>query len=360
MKAQLEYTPLNIAKDLVAGARNDGPRTVADFCAGEGSLLSAAAEIWPRAKLFAADINRDVYSALPSAEWVCADFLSPDFERQVDRAFEKKFDLILLNPPFAFQCSRPIQARGAYHDQSCSVAFAFLFTALEYLEDDGELLAIMPTSSLRSERDAASRQALRRGHNCTIIAEPSYDRFPGLDVSTYLMRVTRKKGVSTWSELKKSETDQHRSFTIMRGKVSVKRSERVVQSGLHSWIHTTSIRSSKVQERYELPEGTAVGQHCFLRKGAIVVPRVGKVRPSQIAVTTRREVLSDCLFGITLEDVNHSRVLMEFFKRDFRNFLDLYAGTGAPYTTQQKLARYIDGALLQVPEAHNGRQRDRC
>ena len=188
----LEYTPQNTSDQLIKSARSLNPNTVVDFCAGEGSLLEAARFRWPSARLYANDIDPNVLNAVPDAHWLNLDFLSEDFDKQSSQQFPRHFDVILLNPPFCFERSQGNRARGTYADVQGSIAIAFLFTALQYLNFDGELLAVMPTSTLQSERDSAARQKLESMFSCKIISHPSYDRFPRLNVSTYLLHVRSK------------------------------------------------------------------------------------------------------------------------------------------------------------------------
>lgn len=341
----LEYTPSELADELILASSVGYPRTVVDFCAGQGHLLISAQKIWPSASLFAVDIDPNVEGAVPGTSWLCADFLDESFDVLARYLFPDRFDLILLNPPFSFDRTQLHSARGSCSVQRCSVAFAFLFTALEYLERDGEVLAILPTSSLQSERDADSRQRLRNSHQCEVISAPKYDRFPGLDVSTYLLRVRRKSRTSRIIEQPRLQDDDIGKNDVLRGRISVKRSRRLLQDSLHSWIHTTSITSSRIVKRYKLPEYAHVRDQAFLPKGSLVIPRVGKVRPGNIAVTTRREILSDCLLGITFRKPSCANWILEYILGDFSNFLSIYGGTGAPYTTKRKLAEYVQRAM---------------
>ena len=346
----LEYTPSNVSDELILAAKVKHPRTIVDFCAGRGSLLESAKRAWPNADLFAVDINPEVMGSFPSASWVCSNFLDHSFDDCIRSKFASKFDLILLNPPFSFNRSQFHSARGLHSDQRCGVAFAFLFTALEYLDQDGELLAIMPTSSLRSDRDAESRQRLKDLYRTRIISPPKYDRFPGLDVSTYLLSIKRKREAKNVTLKQSHRRESFDLYDVLRGKISVKRSHREIQQGLQGWIHTTSVKSSRIVERYKLPEVLNARDQTFLPKGSLVVPRVGKVQPGHLVVTKRREILSDCLLGIDLRDPSLASQLLNLIHRDFKNFLDIYSGTGAPYTTQRDLTDYVEKAMSQLVE----------
>ncbi|APX16099.1 hypothetical protein BWR17_09795 [Phaeobacter inhibens] len=341
-QSSLEYTPERTSEQLVAASRLASPKTVADFCAGSGNLLASARRRWPNADLYANDINPLVVDSLPNTYWSNRDFLSEEFDTHAGGSFPRKFDAILLNPPFSMERSKQYNARGTFSKTRGSVAFAFLFTALDYLNRDGELLAIMPTSTLKSERDALLREELRAAFKCRILCPPNYDRFPGLDVSTYLMSV--RPIVKRTKSALVVDPSPKKSFpwSVTRGSLSVRRNLRTVQTGLHGWIHTTSIEDSMVVGRYELPVGVQAKNVKFAPKNSLVVPRVGKVKPGDLFLTKRREILSDCLLGVTFDDPTLARVVLEKIQENFSSFVRIYGGTGAPYTTQVKVSEYID------------------
>ena len=326
------------------------PKTVVDFCAGNGSLLQAAKERWPTAGCFANDIDRTVLRAVPDVVWVTSDFLSSDFEIISRLDFPDSFDLIVLNPPFSLdrnQCSR---ARGKFSDVGCSVAFAFLFTALSYLSDQGELLAVMPTSTLRSDRDTNARKYLKKYFKCRMISQPNYDRFPGLDVSTYLMAVRHKRSLSKPSNSCEIISQAGTGWTISRGRISVKRANRIEQVGLHGWIHTTSIKSFRIAVRYELPDHCLIKDQKFLPKNSLIIPRVGNIQPGDLVLSKRKEILSDCLLGVTFDHPSFPAIVLRSINENFSSFMKIYSGTGAPYTTQHKVSRFINN-LLAMCEA---------
>ena len=343
----LEYTPQQTSRELIRAASLVNPKTVVDFCAGNGSLLQAAKEHWPTARCFANDIDGTVLRAVPDVVWVTSDFLSSDFELISLLDFPESFDLIVLNPPFSFERNQCSRARGKFSEVNCSIAFAFLFTALGYLSEEGELLAVMPTSTLRSDRDANARKYLRKYFKCRMISQPNYDRFPGLDVSTYLMAVRHKRSLSEPSNPCEIISQAGTGWTISRGNISVKRSNRVQQVGLHGWIHTTSIKSSRIAVRYELPDHCLVKNQKFLPKNSLIIPRVGKIRPGDLVLSKRKEILSDCLIGVTFDHPSFPARVLCNINENFSSFMKIYSGTGAPYTTQLKVSQFINNLLAK-------------
>ena len=320
---------------------------VADFCAGNGNLLLAAKERWPNARYFANDIDRTVFRAVPDVVWVSSDFLGSGFEAITQFVFPDRFDLIVLNPPFSFKRTQCTRARGKFSNIDCSVAFAFLFTALGYLSDQGELLVVMPTSTLKSDRDTKARKYLKKHFNCRMISQPSYDRFPGLDVSTYLMAVRHKRTLCEPLNSTDTISEAGTGWTMSRGGISVRRANRVEQSGLHGWIHTTSIKSSKIVVRYELPSHSIIKSQRFFPKNSLIIPRVGKIQPGDLALSRRREILSDCLLGVTFNDPLIPAQVLRSINKNFSSFRKIYSGTGAPYTTKLKVSRFIENLLAE-------------
>lgn len=233
------------------------------------------------------------------------------------------------------------EARGRFADARCSLAFAFLFTALDYLAADGELLAVMPTSTLQSERDANARRQLEKFFKSRLISRPRYNRFPGLDVSTYLIGLRPKQEVRNDTLVSDAERCSHLPWKLTRGTISLPKAKRILQSGQRAWIHTTSIQSSKIVERYKLPAPMPDFGQKLIGEQSIVLPRVGKVKIGDVALTSRPELLSDCLLGITFDDRKLARLVYDGLRDRFSSFTKLYTGTGAPYITHKRVSEFV-------------------
>ena len=105
------YTPPYLAALMAKASRARPSQSeefiVADFAAGSGELLLAAASVWPTATMVATDIDsRAVCNVRKiSNSWrtgVC-DFLNPRSRRSspVLRSLKRRTNLVLLNPPFS-------------------------------------------------------------------------------------------------------------------------------------------------------------------------------------------------------------------------------------------------------------------
>lgn len=83
----ISYTPGDTAEKLIAAATVSEPNSIADFCAGNGSLLLPALARWPRANLYANDVDRSVFGAFIGARWSSANFLDGEFDELVRGSF---------------------------------------------------------------------------------------------------------------------------------------------------------------------------------------------------------------------------------------------------------------------------------
>ncbi|SDG91873.1 Methyltransferase small domain-containing protein [Pelagibacterium luteolum] len=169
--------------------RRKCPDRIADFAAGDGSLLISASKRWPGARLFAMDISSDAIQAirrkLPHAEVVLQDFFDSS------SIATPKFDLVLLNPPFTCRGSKTASTSVNGRTFRSSLALAFVARAVDYLEKDGQILALLPASCLTSEKDARLREYLMEERGMDCISEPVSRAFLGCDVQVQLVELSR-------------------------------------------------------------------------------------------------------------------------------------------------------------------------
>lgn len=346
------YTPEMIADFLVSSTQLVDPESVADFCVGDGSLIRAAAAKWPNAKLFINDVDLEALGAaagkVPSASRTSIDFLNDNFEASVQSEGFSSFRAILLNPPFSNEKSRRWRPRGTFNGIVCSRAMAFLLTAFDHLHSDGELLAILPASTLHSELDQAGREALSKCCEFEIISQPKHGLFPGIDATTYTARI--KKATVEMPRQKLLNIGENFSMknelfaSILRGKISLNKSDRKRINKSEGLIHTTSIKDGKVIEVYEVPIEFRHKERGLITQFAVILPRVGRILPGNIALKQdeRRYYLSDCLFAVQFAKEADACRLHSIIINRFQNFQALYRGTGAPYLTRSHLCAFLE------------------
>jgi hypothetical protein len=315
--------------------------SVADFAAGCGNLLASAASRWPEASLYANDVDGNAIaiatSTLARLESDQLDFLSREFQEKYTKHHQKTWSLVLLNPPFSQGDTLTHSPSGNYSAIRCSRAMAFVMTAVNYLADRGQLLAILPTSTLRNNLDQQAREALHRDFDVEVVLAPQYGFFSKVDVSIYVLRITKKLILTAPSVIRKATSGN--DWVITRGTISVPRRERV-PSPTAGWVHTTGLIDGQIALRYSFVAGSRGKK---VPRGSVLLPRVGRFGPHKIVIVTSKdgEFISDCLLAIWRRDVT-SKTLHRFMTKNFTELSELYAGTGAPYITMSHLLTFLN------------------
>ncbi|MBY2988677.1 methyltransferase [Rhizobium leguminosarum] len=335
------YTPDELADQLIAFATAPFV-SVADFAAGTGNLLAAAMRRWPRVALYANDVDPialdQTRHRLPCVRTHHFDFLSSEFHSLHARSGDK-WELIVLNPPFS-QREMPVHIPvGRHSGLRCSRSMAFVMTAVQYLAPGGQLLAILPTSTLSNRIDGAARDVLRSKYSVEVVRAPAYGLFEGADVSTYFLRISDGSLRSLPVVRGKGDVQP---WKITRGSISVARASRR-SAGAVGWVHTTGLNRGIISHRYAFP-GPAYGK--IAPFGSVLLPRVGRFGSDKIAVVERDEGehVSDCVFAIQHSELEPAAV-MDLLKLNFVVLSSLYGGTGAPYITQDRLKAFLAEVL---------------
>lgn len=331
------YTPDDLADQLIACATATFV-SVADFAAGAGSLLAAASRKWPRAALYANDLDSvalsEIRRRLPEAHTERFDFLSPDFH-SLHALTRSRWELIVLNPPFSRREGSVPRPVGLHAGVRCSRSMAFVLTAVQYLAAGGQLLAILPTSTLASRIDQPARELLQSKYLFEVVRPPAYGLFVGVDVSTYFLRITDCSRRCVQCELAERNLQ---FWKISRGTVSMARSNRR-RTDLGGWVHTTGLHEGTISHRYAFL-GTPYGK--VAPAGSVLLPRVGRFGPDKIVEVVREqgERISDCIFAIQHPELE-AAAIVDLLKENFYQLSCLYSGTGAPYTTVDRLTAFL-------------------
>lgn len=137
------YTPLPLVEAIVAEAMFPEARSVLDPACGDGRFLRASGA----AHVTGVDID-------PATEFICDDALTRDWG-------DKRFDVVVGNPPFLNQLSRLTTRGGASRwggGPYADAAAEFLALALHLTRPGGRIGLVLP-QSLLSTRDAAAIRA---------------------------------------------------------------------------------------------------------------------------------------------------------------------------------------------------------
>lgn len=333
-----------MAAQLIRAVSDDlMPEVIADFAAGEGSLLTAARRIWPKAKILANDISSSTARRLRRVypDWTvsCSNFLQQHSNSQAKiAAYRGKVDLILLNPPFSERGRAPT-VWPLKERVTSGLAAAFTFLALGYLKPDGVLLAILPDGCLSSVRDRKAWDIIRRDYRVDVIANNSVRAFRGATARTSIVRICR---LLDGQGCEDPVSTKPKSLSLVRGRAQI-HSQFWIETGGIPLVHTTDLRGGRVLSGRLVQEGAR-----FLGP-AVLLPRVGYVTKDKIGLLEegREVVLSDCVIAVACSTYENAVELRAEIIVRWEQFVAQYRGTGAPYLTLERAERFF--SLIAFP-----------
>jgi len=346
------YTPPELAEFLVAASSLADPSSVADFAAGDGALLRAAAARWPRAKLFGSDIDvgavRSINSLLPDCATAMHDFLAKSDDSPLSG---RSFDLILLNPPFSCRGNTRYAANIEGMDLSGSKALAFAARALGFLSPGGEVIAILPASVLVSERDAGLLAAMRAGGSVEQVGEVRKTAFKSHSVAVAVLRISKAQIGTAPKEKPRLVSLRPYAVEITRGSLSVH--DFVATKIGPRFIHTTDMRDGRLVASRQR---ASLDLRC-IKGPAVLIPRVGRPSASKVVLLPKcAAVLSDCVIALHTNPPGNERALASLLRENWNTFQTAYGGSCAPYTTVKRVSE----ALLRLGLASSVRTAERA
>jgi len=341
------YTPPELATLLVNISEAAAPSRIADFAAGDGALLKSARARWPRADLTAMDVDGVAIAALKNAV-PNATLLHDDFfhfsggARSESQIAPSSFDLILLNPPFSCRGNTRFTVEIEGRPVAGSRALAFAAKALSYLQHDGELIAILPSSCLTSERDAPLRAALERKWEIKPIGSSKSTAFPRCSVTINVVHIKRRANSYPLAS-RPTTTPSYISrgrLLVMRGTIPDAKGTRI-QQGV-PFIHSTDL----IQGRLAEPTRWSLDLTGRLVAGtAVLLPRVGRPKLAKVVLKAEHApvVLSDCVMALKTPERSDESDLHDLISRNWDQFRQLWSGSCAPYVTLSKLEYALEG-----------------
>ena len=150
------YTSDAFAEVLMSFIDFTNVETVADVCVGGGNLLHAVQARKSSVICYGTDINDEVVSTLRQSQpcWILdtCDFLDEESRRNSFLNTEC-FDLMVLNPPFTCRGSVISVVFYKGDEYHVSTSMSFIVNALSYINSTGIIYAIMPISTIYSQKD---------------------------------------------------------------------------------------------------------------------------------------------------------------------------------------------------------------
>lgn len=332
------YTPTPLATKLADYVDVDHVKRIADFCIGDGELIRAARDKYPDAICYGVDICNDVIANLKEkhSDWKLAvcDFEDDESVNKVDFIRDILFDLIMMNPPFT--CKGSIVETIEFEGQvfKVSTAMKFVMRALEHLSTEGGLYAILPISCVYSDKDKKAWDYLQQSHYACVLEEPERVYFskkcsPCIVLVYVGNRDIRRKCQSNINPFLDLPIED-----VVRGAIRMQGLKVSKSKNAKRLIHTTNMQNGKLVKVNKI-----LTSYNAISGFGVVIPRVCNPNRSKIVVLDNQDeyVLSDCVALLKTRTSEEAIVVKERILEHWPAFEQLYKGTGARYTTVQRL-----------------------
>lgn len=340
-----------MAEKLVRFVGQGSPSVVLDPAAGDGALLAAANSLWPDSRKIALDCDPiKVRSLYRRTGWNCGrcNFLSLRSRAcsPLLREIYGNADVVLLNPPYSGRGNAGWLSVVGGTEVRSGRAMAFVLGALEALRDGGEMVALLPSSTITSQRDSYAWEIIYKHAQVTIVhwfPRGTFSQGTAVTVGVHFCKSAVGGAASRQAPCTRPLPDWE--VRLLRGNVPVHEAKEAglsstkMQQGI-PFLHTTDIRGGKVvQYLRTLPEGRFDSKYLG---PAVLVPRVGKPLSDKIGLWHGGiVVLSDCVFGIDVGDVEGARRLQSMLCDSFSLLASIYKGSCAPYLTISSLINFL-------------------
>ena len=348
------YTPTPWSERLIEGLPCANPTGVLDPAVGDGSLLLGSAQRFHEAALFGIDVDHEAVAqtrlVLPNATVSRGDALRirSVANTKVWRS-RKMIDTVVINPPFAG--SRKIVEVTVFgQDIVCGVAAGHLLVSLSHFVPK-QVAAILPRSFFHAERDRKALEVIRKKYDVV--------RARGLDRATftegnaaseiaYFIERGAPDGVTS-PTVDRSATDLAScngesvwlgvQVGLVRGRIPVHLARRAVPGRGVPFVHTRGLTGRCGARLRVAPTGRGI-----VRGTCILVPRVGYVTRNHLCTRMFPNAvqLSDCVLALCFSTVQDSEAVCCALRERFDELLACWSGTGAPYTTVDKVRRYLE------------------
>jgi hypothetical protein len=222
---------------------------------------------------------------------------------------------------------------------------AFLFNAIEYLSPYGQLLAIVPANTLRSEKDEEAINLLSQIGAFEVLDVYPRGTFPSCTSRTVSIRFLRAGKLASSENFRTEVRASRLEVDLTRGSTPMHRVGPLLK-GHFPVVHTSNLCEHSVQR---LAYGVAVARR-LARGPAVLLPRVGKPDSGKVALYTAEQpvVLSDCVFAITCASGADALYLLNILLTNWSTFAQAYHGTCAPYITIKDLVDALYGLGIRV------------
>lgn len=334
------YTPSEQSKRLIGllphKAGQYTIKSIFDLGAGRGDLLAAAGLRWPKAQLYAVDIDVENVVAMqarfPTARCLTTDALKYDLPRRLGLN-EGSADIAVANPPYgslqsetdALRLLRHVGLADVVNPKRMNREVIFLAQNLRFLRKGGALIAIVPEGLGSCTHFDELRLALMQRHGLFKAIELPSNTFSGTEVKTLALFMVKEGAVEklTWTsvdgysvELTQEQVRvrldgqfhqlQERSgdcladvgADIRRGNIAQTKNYDLASSV----FHTTHFQRYKNGLINFSRQKTTTGNKVLAEQGDILIARVGTRCIGRVGwVKSGEALITDCVYRIRVK-----------------------------------------------------------
>ncbi|MEI7832792.1 MAG: N-6 DNA methylase [bacterium] len=339
-------TPNLIARSMAEAFQMSDCPIIADFAVGDGSLLHACEALWPNSLYYAVDIQQKLVSSLslqkPNWRIATCDFLDTAQRTQaLDSMDFSSCSAIILNPPFSCRGNRRYSSQLFDVVFKTSLAMAFVITSLQYLDDQGEMVALLPVGCIYSEKDHAAWEYIRNHFTIDSICSNHHSSFPNCAASTEVIRISRLPGneIVPHGHAPIAKNYNLGKLSLFRGSFSMNEVSKYSSVTGIPLLHTTCVTTDTINTSIYSIEY----ERNILQGPLLLVPRVGRPDKRKIITYDSNDqvILSDCLFGLAADSYEICESVKKIIWSNWDQFEPLYRGTGAKYLTRKVLALFL-------------------
>lgn len=342
------YTPTVLADKLASLIIEDGITTVVDFCVGDGDLLKAVKNRFPHINCYGTDISEESISILKKThrDWILGvcDFTNIGSITDLQGVGDRKYDLIVLNPPFTCKGSSIFKINFDGIDYNVSKAMLFVANALNFRANNGVLYAILPSSCAHSKKDVKFWTYLRENYNLQVLETPERRYWHNCSASIILVSI----GGRLQREFNMTLSTNFSALPVIdicRGHISPHVVKFAKNNSGVRYIHTTNMQSNCIvnYSRICLPykRNDEHWNRIVISGPAVLIPRVCNPNKSKICVYRDKELFvpSDCVIVLSTKSIKDAIYISDFLCEHWSQFKTIYQGTAAKYTTIERVLK---------------------
>lgn len=204
-----DYTPKSLAKLVGMLSNHENENVIYDMCCGMGSLTIAKLKSHEKCKYILKELDTTVLPFLlfklcyyrVNAKVYTEDVLYGNRKAEYTirngtlvtelPIAELKADTVISNPPFNLNAEEPVKTEHMVFDKSLN--YAWIFKALDGLNDTGVGVFILPNSVLTGDSDKPYRKYLIDNDLLDVVLTVPNKFFINTDIPTTVIRINKNK-----------------------------------------------------------------------------------------------------------------------------------------------------------------------